>query len=283
MRCLTRIFQILKDARLRINPKKSAFARGTARFLGFIWDKDGTRVDPSRLDRVRNMRTPENTKQVRQALGLFSFYRRFLRSYGIISAPLRQLLLKETPFHWGPEHTEAFEKLKSMLLSEVVLTHPDTSRPFAVMTDASSHSTAGVLLQEKDGFLRPVSFASFPLKSYQKSYSATHLELLALVNTIGYFYQYLFNHFTVYSDHISLIFLSQLKNSKNHRLMRYAILLSVFSFDIKYVGAAKVAPADTLSRYPLAPGEGSHRKIYVRILLRTSTIYRTCHLWMCPR
>ena len=74
------------------------------------------------------------------------------------------------PFQWTPEHQESFEKLKEALITALVLSYPDCSKPFILETDASLKGLGTVLLQEdKDGNLCIVSYVSQTLKPYEHS------------------------------------------------------------------------------------------------------------------
>jgi hypothetical protein len=141
------------------------FARQSITFLGFRFSKNGISIDESRFDRIRNLQPAHNIRGVKQLTGFFSYYRNLIRSYAILATPLRKLLQKsDKPFEWTPECTEALEKLKHALLSQVVLTYPDMNKEFSIITDASSFAGGAVLQQEHEGQVRPVAFASFPLK-----------------------------------------------------------------------------------------------------------------------
>jgi hypothetical protein len=61
---------------------------------------------------VRNARVPQSLKEVRMFLGLTGYYRRFIRNYAIIAAPLIELTQKDRGFIWNEEHQEAYEALK---------------------------------------------------------------------------------------------------------------------------------------------------------------------------
>jgi hypothetical protein len=80
-------------------------------------------------------------------LRLTRYYRKFIKSYGIIYRPLTRLLKKDA-VGWDQEATVAFEALKKEMMNPLVLTLLDLSKLFIVETDASRAGIGAVLMQE---------------------------------------------------------------------------------------------------------------------------------------
>jgi len=103
-------------------------------------------------DRVLNWSTPRNIKEVQKFLGLTNYYRRFIKNFARIVAPLHVLVRKEQKWKWEQEQKEAFGKLKVVFTTEPVLAIPDIDREMRVEADASDYTTGGVLLTKcEDG------------------------------------------------------------------------------------------------------------------------------------
>ena len=82
---------------------------------------------------------------MRSFLGLASFYRRFVRDFSTIAAPLNELTKKDMPFVWGTAQEEAFIVLKDKLTHAPLLQLPDFHKTFELECDASGIGLGGVL------------------------------------------------------------------------------------------------------------------------------------------
>ena len=89
-------------------------------------------------------------------MGLAGYYRRFVRNFRVIAKPLSNLLKKGVPFVWTQTTEEAFQLLKTQLISAPVLVVPDFSKPFSIETDASEYGIGAALPQEG----HPIAFMS---------------------------------------------------------------------------------------------------------------------------
>jgi hypothetical protein len=118
-------------------------------YIGHVISERGVAMDADKVDAVRAWPPLRTVHAVRGFLGLTGYYRKFIRSYGDIAAPLTQLLKKEA-FRWTPTTTSTFESLKSALTTAHVLQLLDFEQPFIVDCYASG-SGIGVVLHQGDG------------------------------------------------------------------------------------------------------------------------------------
>jgi hypothetical protein len=111
--------------------------------------------------------------------GTSGYYRKFVKDYGTIEAPLTVFLCKDG-FSWSEEATVAFDALKCTVTTAPVLTLPDFAQPFVVECDASFYGFGAVLLQTH----HPVAFFSRPVAPRHQSLVAYERELIGLVLSI---------------------------------------------------------------------------------------------------
>ena len=155
------------------------------------------------------------------------------------------------PLQWSPECQESFVKLKEALITALVLSYLDYSKPFLLEMDTSLKRLGAVFSQEDSkGNIHVVSFTLHMLKPYEKSmknYSSAKLKLLALKWSVcEKFKDYLIGYkFTILTDNNPLMYVctSRLGTSQIHWLSD----LVLFDFDIEYHAGKCNQAADTLS------------------------------------
>ena len=203
----------LREANLRLGHKKCTLAQSSVTFLGHLVSEDGLQPDPRLLDSIRDIQPPTTVSQVRSFLGLVRYYRRFIKGFPNIAAPLNRLLEKNKLFEWTAECTASYEKLKAVLLQRPVVTYQDFSIPFHLYTDASKVGLGAILAQQQEGKECIICCATRTLSKSEQNYSVTKKECLAVVWGIKNFRNYLIaNHFKVYTDHYSLQWLRSMKH-----------------------------------------------------------------------
>ena len=142
-------------------------------------------------------------------MGMVGYYHKFCYNFSTVAEPLTTLLQKQK-FMWSTECQRAFEKIKSLLLSALVLKAPDFEKPFKLQIDSIDIGIGAVLLQEgHHGINYPVSYFSYKFNKHQVNYSTTEKETLALLLSLQHFDVYLGSTTTVevYTDHNPHVFI----------------------------------------------------------------------------
>ncbi|GFN98796.1 Zinc finger protein [Plakobranchus ocellatus] len=150
--------------------------------------------------------------------------------------------------NWGDSQERAYNSLKVAVTSKPVLQLPDVDKRFVLRTDASDRGLGAALMQENKDTLFLVANASKKLTDSERKYSVTEREDLAIVWGMKKFLLYLYGTvFTLQSDHGALQFLNAVKFD-SPRIMRWALALQVYNFDVQYIKGSENIGADYLSR-----------------------------------
>ena len=256
------LFERLAQAGLTLNLAKSKFTQGTVTYLGHIVGSGYIRPKEANVDAILKFPVPQSRRQVMRFLGMSGYYRRFCPNFSTVAAPLTKLTSTKRGFEWTDEAQQAFEHLKAFLSSFPVLRAPSFEQPFHLSVDASGVGVGAVLRQcdEETGILHPTAYYSARLKPHEASYSTIEKEALSLVMALRRFECYLLHHpevIQVHSDHNPLTFINQAR-LKNHRIMRWALLLQEYRLHIHHVKGTDNIIADCLSRAP-EPGDPPQR------------------------
>lgn len=86
--------------------------------------QEGISVDPTKVDAIMNWERPRNVVEIQSFLGLVSYYRRFVKEFSTLIAPLTQLTQKEVEFDWTNDCEMSLQQFKDCLTSASVLTIP---------------------------------------------------------------------------------------------------------------------------------------------------------------
>jgi hypothetical protein len=241
---LRAVSNALRDARLFGNLEKCVFCTDQVSFLGYVVTPQGIEVDQAKVEAIQGWPIPKTITQVWSFLGLAGFYRRFVKDFSTIAAPLNALTKKEVPFSWGTTQENAFTMSKDKLTHAPLLQLPDFNKTFEVECDASGIGLGGVLLQ--DG--KPIAYFSEKLSRSVLNYSTYDKELYALVRPLETWQHYLWpKEFVIHSDHESLKHIrSQRKLNRRHA--KWVEFIESFPYVIKHKKGKEKIIADALSR-----------------------------------
>ena len=242
------VFMRLRNAGLRLKPKKCSLFRRSTSFLGHVVSKDGITPDPEKIDAVKSWPVPRNLSDVQSFLGFASYYRKFVPNFSKIAHPLIELTKKGKKFEFTPVCKKAFDELRVHVTTPPVLGYPLPEVQFILDTDASSFGLGAILSQVQDGQERVIAYASKALSKSQKRYCTTYRELLALVLFVKHFRHYLWGrHFIIRTDHAALTWLLSFHEPEG-MLARWISVLNTYDFEVVHRKGSNHGNADGLSR-----------------------------------
>ena len=238
------VLEILRKEQLYAKLSKCEFWFTEVSFLGHIVSKEGIQVDPKKIEVVVEWKPPRNVTEVRSFLGLAGYYRRFVKGFSMIAAPMTRLLQKNVKYEWSEKCQGSFQKLKAFLTEAPVLTQPTCGKEYVIYSDASLNGLGCVLMQ--DG--KVVAYASRQLKPHEKNYPKHDLELAAIVFVLKIWRHYLYGEKCfIYTDHKSLKYLPS-QRELNLRQRRWMELIKDYDCVIDYHPGKANVVADALSR-----------------------------------
>ncbi len=110
------VLERLGQAGLQMDPKKSEFAVKETKYLGFIISvAEGIKVDPLKVQAIKEWQAPTSTKGVRSFIGFANFYRDFIPNFGRIAEPLLSIIKKIHHFGGKPRSKKHLILLKNFL------------------------------------------------------------------------------------------------------------------------------------------------------------------------
>jgi len=238
------VLETLRKEKLYDNPEKCVFSIDNIDFLGFVVSSKWVHVDEEKVETIRNWLKPTNISEVRSIHGLASFYRRFLKDFSTIVAPLNEIVKKDVVFKWGQEQEHAFETLKDKLTKAPILTLPNFTKTFEIECDASNIGIGAILLQEG----HHIAYFSEKLMGSHLNYSTYEKELYAFVRALQNCQHYVFpKEFVIHSDHESLKYLKG-QSKLNKRYAKWVDFIEQFPYVIKHKQGKANVVADALSR-----------------------------------
>src|SRR6187455_1069695 len=234
----------LREHQLYAKFSKCVFWLEEIQFLGHVLSAKGIVVDPSKVKDILEWKPPTIVHQVQSFLGLAGYYRRFILDFSKIVKPITSLLKNDTKFNWSSRCNEAFEQLKVLLITALVLAQPDIEKPFDVYSDASGSGLGCVLMQEG----RVIAYPSRQLRRHEEHYPTHDLELAAVVHALKIWRHYLLRNIChIYTDHKSLKYIFT-QSELNMRQRRWLELIKDYELEIHYHPGKANVVADALSR-----------------------------------
>ena len=255
------VFDRLREHELKLKPSKCNLFKTEIIYLAHHISKDGVKPSHQNVAFIVKCDVPKTYMGIRSFSGAVGHYRRFIKDFAKIAAPLYDLVIgankdkKSEPVTLTPETLEAFETLKQKCVQAPILAFPNFNKTFLLETDASGKGLGAVLSQKQDdGRYHPVAYASRTLSEAERRYHSNKQEFLTLKWAVTeQFHEYLSpygknkNEFIVHTNNNPLTYVFSLAqlDAAGHR---WVASLADYNFSLEYQRGKDNTVADFLSR-----------------------------------
>ena len=154
--CLWDLLHIACKYDLVFNPQKTHMKAQAINFFGCLYNANGVHLDPGKVKAVHALPAPTNVTELQEFLGLVTYLSPFIPGLSTLTAPLWEVLKKDTEFIWNCTYDTTFEQIKEAIINDTTLRYFDPSLPVTIQVDASQVGLGAALLQNG----KPIAFAS---------------------------------------------------------------------------------------------------------------------------
>ncbi|TFY56938.1 hypothetical protein EVJ58_g7338 [Rhodofomes roseus] len=242
-------------------PSKAQICCPEVVIVGQKCTPEGRLPEPSKVDKILNWPVLKNVHNIRAFMGLCGTVRIWIHNYSKVARPLTQLLHKDAEFEWTPLCQEAFDALKTAVISAPALRPVDysTDNPVVLSVDSSKYAVGFILSQyDEAGRKRPARYGSIPMSERESRYSQPKLELYGLYRALRAYQLYLTGvknlEVEVDAKYIKGM-LNEPDLQPNATINRWIQGVLLFTFKLIHVPAERHRGPDALSRCPLGEGE----------------------------
>nr|XP_027124369.1 uncharacterized protein LOC113741083 [Coffea arabica] len=227
------VFEVLRRERLYANLKMCTFCTDRVVFLGYVVSAQGIHVDEEKVQTIQEWPTPTSVRDVRNFHGLASFYRRFVKDFSTIAAPLIAVMKKNEKFFWGETQDKAFQLFKHKLTHVPLLAIPNFDLTFEVECDASGVGIGAVLMQGG----KSIAYFSEKLNGAVLNYLTYGKEMFVLVSALETWHHYLrAREFVIKTDHESLKYLKG-QQKLNAKLLGFELMKELYKDNLDFSNA----------------------------------------------
>jgi len=230
----------MRKAGLTLHACKCHVTMRKLNIFGFEISNGKVTPDDSKIQTVKNCPVPTTRKQLRAFIGFCSFFRGHIANFSAKAMPLMELTntCKSNKLAWRQTHQDAFEILRTALITKPVLRAADPTKTFAIFVDAAqTNSVTAVLIQREnatDQIGYAISYCSRKLQPRETRYSVIETEILAITFALEKFRHWVYNRNIIHSDHRPLQYLNSLSKHSSI-LARYNLILQEYDIEMRYV------------------------------------------------
>ena len=182
LRDLDSTFNVLRKHKLRLNASKCSFGVGPGKFLGYMVTYKGIEVNPDQIKAINDLKPPQNTKKVQKLIGMITALNRFISRSADRCRPFYLLINKWKGFEWSEDSVVAFQQLKEYLSRPPIMSSPKADKVLYAYIAVAPHAVSLVLIQDDNGFQKPVYYMSKSLHEIEVRYLSLEKAILAVVH-----------------------------------------------------------------------------------------------------
>ena len=215
------VFDHLREHGLKLKLSKCDVFKSEINYLAHHVSRKGVLPSKRNLEFIAQCPPPDTYTKVKSFVGLVGDYRRFIKGFAKIAAPLYDLTSgdnkdkKSEHIDLSPDAHEAFDHLKAACLQAPILAFLDFNKPILLESDASRRGLGAVLSQkQEDGRYHPIAYASHVMNETEQRYHSNKQEFLTLKWVVmEQFHEYLSpygknrNEFVVCTDNNPLTYI----------------------------------------------------------------------------
>ena len=221
MELLQDMFNRFRNFNLKLSIKKCFFGHRKVDYLGYQISKDGITIDDSKLDAIKKVKPPNTVKRLQETLGMFNYFRQFIKNYAKVTGPMVFLTTKAANWKGGeltPAALKSFRTVQALLCQRPVINYPSYCKPYNLSVDACQGESQerpgglGAILSQRDahGVDRVIAYWSRAIRDSEKRYPIFTLERLALTSAL--------EHFDCFVKHVKVYAYTDHKPVANHAL-----------------------------------------------------------------
>ncbi|KAL9988764.1 hypothetical protein ACROYT_G003247 [Oculina patagonica] len=226
---LRNVLERTREVGIKWNAEKCVFGATEVSYFGQVLSAKGVQPDPKKIAAIQGMEPPRNKKELETLLGMVNYLAKFTPNLAEATAPMRNLLKKDSEFVWDCAQQTAFDKMKLQITSAGTLAYYDVKKEVTLEVDASKHGLGAVLMQEG----KPVAYASKSLSPAEQDYAQIEKEM----------------------------------NNTPARLQRMMLRLQKYDLTVRHKPGKEIPVADTLSRLHLNEVDDTHEAFDAQVHL----------------
>ena len=244
-----KLLQRLRQFNLKIKVTKCQLFTKRLNYLGHVISENGLEIPKDRISAILTVPPPRDLKALRSWIGVANFNRHHIENIDKYLGPLHELTRKDVKFVWGEEHQKCFDELKKAMTRTSCLAFPDENCEKLILVDACDGACGGGITQRRNGKIEVIAYFNKRLSPQERLWSVIEKELYSILIATRLYYRWLIDKpFVIYTDHKPLLVLNTLRSPRNLRLHRWAIELSMFNFEVRYIKSELNVFPDSVSR-----------------------------------